>query len=137
MVKEDDDYHSFPSSTNSDDDDTDEFDCDDHRSCSRYTPCNKKKQLHSSIVFGSSISLSNNSKPNKGDIRSVDKESRHRQKFDGLKWRRICSDPHCLLYLNGGIYFEKWLCKKHYLLSNSITKQSKKSSIQLVDASTK
>jgi hypothetical protein len=47
----------------------------------------------------------------------VNNQLKHRQKYDGTKWRRICSHPNCLIYLNGGIFYEKWLCRKHYLLT--------------------
>jgi hypothetical protein len=115
-ITEDDDNHSLSSSTNSDDE-MDESYCHTHRSCSRYGSCNGKKHEHSSIDSTTSINLSNNSRPFKGETRSADNQSNHRQKYDGTKWRRICSIPGCLLYLNGGIYYKNWLCRKHYVLS--------------------
>jgi hypothetical protein len=118
MVNDDDDNHSLSSSTNSDDD-MDESYCHNHRSCSRYAPCNRKKHQDSLIDSINLIRLSTNSKLIKGEIRSVDNEPGHQQKYDGNKWRRICSNPNCSTYLNGGVYYENWLCRKHYLLSIS------------------
>lgn len=118
VINEDDDHYSSSSSTNSDDD-IDELNCDTHRSCSRYAMCNEKNHQHALIGSMSTISLSKNSKPIKGDIRSVDNEPEHRQKYDGYKWRRLCSYPNCLKYLNGGVFHKNWLCLKHYLLKRS------------------
>ncbi|CAF3714522.1 unnamed protein product [Rotaria sordida] len=115
-VNEDDDIQSLSSSTNSDDNISD-FHCLTHRTCSRYASCNKKKHQYSSIDSMNSRSLSNNSKPIKGDIRYIDNDPERRQKYDGMRWRRICCMPHCLVFLNGGIYFDNWLCRKHYLLA--------------------
>jgi hypothetical protein len=118
IINDDDDNYSSSSSTNSDDD-IDGLNCDTHRTCSRYTACNRKNHQHSLIGSISGTSLSKNSKPIKGDIRPVDNEPGHQQKYDGFKWRRICSYPDCLKYLNGGIFHNNWLCRKH-LLSLSI-----------------
>jgi hypothetical protein len=136
MITEDDDNHTISSLTNSDDD-MDQSNYHAHRSCSRYASCNRNKHQNSSIDSDNLISLSNNSKLLKGKIRSVTNEPGHRQKYDGNKWRRICSNPDCVIYLNGGVYYEKWLCRKHYLLSismdtstqsdNLITKHTEKS----------
>ncbi|CAF3974498.1 unnamed protein product [Rotaria sp. Silwood2] len=130
-VNEDDEIQSLPSSTNSDDN-LSEFHCYTHRTCSRYASCNRKKHQHSPIDSMKSKSLSNNSKPVKGAIRCIDDDPGHRQKYDGLKWRRICCIPNCLVYLNGGIYFENWLCRKHYLLAaeNEIAEESDNATIQ-------
>jgi hypothetical protein len=119
MINEDDDNHTISSSTNSDDD-MDPSYCHAHRTCSRYAACNRNKHQNSSIDSDHLISLSNNSKPTKGKIRSVANEPGHREKYNGNNWRRICSNPDCVIYLNGGIYYEKWLCRKHYLLSTSM-----------------
>jgi len=123
----DNDNYSLPSEINSDDDSEESY-CDTHRSCSRYASCNKKNHIHSSIDSTTVKSLSKNStKPIKGDIRTINSSIGHRQKYDGSKWRRICCSPDCLLYLTGGIYFKKWLCRKHYLLTHVAKNVSNKS----------
>ncbi|CAF4698903.1 unnamed protein product [Rotaria sp. Silwood1] len=114
-VNEDDDIQSVSSSTNSDDN-INEFHCHTHRTCSRYASCNRQKHQYSSIDSINSKSFLNNSNPVKGDLRYIDNDPGHRQKYDGMRWRRVCCMPQCLVYLNGGIYFDNWLCRKHYLL---------------------
>ncbi len=126
MVNEDDDNHSLFSSTNSDDE-MDESNCHTHRSCGLHALCNGNKHQHLSIDSTPSISLSDPSQPIKGDIRPVHNEPGHRQKYDGIKWRRICSNSDCSTYLNGGIFFKKWLCRKHYLLYASTNPSSRSS----------
>jgi len=137
MYDNDDDYQSISSAKS--DDEVEEIYYHTHRSCSRYGTCNRKQHEHTSVSSDHPLDNVDNLKAKKGDVRSVDDRLDHRQKYDGTKWRRICSHPDCLLYLNGGIYFKKWLCRKHYLLSKSQSneiistkKNSTKSSIQLV-----
>ena len=111
--------NSESSTTDSDDDDDDyriESCSHTHRSCSRYAPCNRLQHQHLSTESSTHVSHSASSKPAKNDIRTIDKQSEHRQKFDGIKWRRICSAPGCTLYLNRGKFFQNWLCRKHYSL---------------------
>ncbi|CAF1054726.1 unnamed protein product [Adineta ricciae] len=105
--------------TDSDDDDDDyriESCSHTHRSCSRHAPCNRLQHQHLSTESSTHVSLSASSKPAKNDIRTIDKQSGHQKKFDGIKWRRICSAPGCTLYLNRGKFFQNWLCRKHYSL---------------------
>lgn len=118
MNTEDDDCNSWSSSTNTDDD-MDDLSYNTHRTCSRYTSCNNKKHQH--LLTDSIIPkcLSNDSKPLKGEIRSVDNALGYQQKYDGSKWRRICSKPNCLTYLNGGVFHKNWLCGKHYVVRTS------------------
>lgn len=114
---EDDDYHSLSSATNSDDNLSE---CNDHthRSCSRFQSCNKNNHHCCSInITPLKTNSSKDSKPVKGDTRSVENEPGHQQKFDGSRWRRVCCAPNCCTYLNGGVYYNSWLCKKHYLLA--------------------
>lgn len=113
---EDNDDPALSSDTNSEDN-ASESDWATHRSCSRYASCNGRTNQYSSVDSDVTTNHFINSKPVKGDVRPVNNEPGHRQKFDGTKWRRICCIPHCLVYLNGGIYFDNWLCRKHYLMT--------------------
>jgi hypothetical protein len=113
---EDNDDNSSSSGDNSDDDiDNSRFYA--HRSCSRYGSCTSTNHQHLSIDSRTQPCLSKTSEPVRGDIRPMENEPGHQQKYDGTRWRRICSVPDCKLYLNGGVYFENWLCRKHYLLT--------------------
>ncbi|UJR33685.1 hypothetical protein I4U23_021114 [Adineta vaga] len=112
-----DEENSLCSTINSDEDLLESACSHTHRSCSRYAACNKINHQHSSTDSSILPHLPIQSKPVKGDIQSVENQPGHRKKFDGIKWRRICCIPDCTLYLNGGIYFENWLCRKHYLLT--------------------
>ena len=118
-IDEDDNNNNSSSSSANSDDDMDELNCDTHRSCSRHATCNRNNYQHSLIGSMFAICLSKNSKATKGDIRCVDNEPEHQQKYDGYKWRRVCSHPNCLKYLNGGIFHNSWLCRTHYLLNFS------------------
>lgn len=145
-----DDNQSISSSTNTDEDYI-PSNCHTHRTCSRHAPCNKKNHRHAFVDSTSSIcrSKNNNDQPVKGDVRAVPNEEGHQQKYDGTKWRRICSELNCFTYLNGGIFHEKWLCRKHYLLHfsedslnvlnrfKSTMNKSRKSTLQLSNDNTK
>lgn len=115
-----DDSNSESLTTDADDDDDDDYRIEScshtHRSCSLYAPCNRSQHQHLSNESSSHVSLSTGSKPVKNDIRTIDKQTGHQKKFDGIKWRRICSAPGCTVYLIGGKFFQNWLCRKHYSL---------------------
>ncbi|CAF3920137.1 unnamed protein product [Rotaria magnacalcarata] len=130
-VNKDDDFHSLSPPTNSDDN-ISEYDYNVHRLCSRDTTCNKNIDQHSTTNDITSKKVSNNSKPVKGDLRPMENQPGHQQKYDGLRWRRICCAPSCSIYLMGGIYFENWLCRKHYLLilETDLSNESDNSIIQ-------
>ena len=115
MMNDDDDNQSISSSTNSDDDYI-PSEHHTHRTCSRHAPCNNKNHPHTFNDSTITLCRSNDDQPVKGDLRAVLNEPGHQQKYDGLKWRRICSESGCLTYLNGGVFHENWLCRKHYLL---------------------
>ena len=123
-VDDNDDNLSISPSTDSDDD-ISKSHCHTHRSCSFNGLCSRKK--HQNAVNG----LSTNLKPTKGDIRYINNESEHRQKYDGNRWRRICCTPNCSTFLNGGIYYDRWLCRRHYLLTMA-TDNSTESDIEKV-----
>ena len=148
MTTNDDDNQSISSSTNTDEDYI-PSNCYTHRTCSRHAPCNKKNHARMVLDSISLLGRSNNTgQPVKGDLRTVINDEGHQQKYDGTKWRRICSESGCLTYLNGGIFHEKWLCRKHYLLHfseessktlnrfRSTTKSSRKSLTQLSNEET-
>jgi hypothetical protein len=118
-ITDDDDNRSLASSADSDVDGCQSY-RNTHRSCSLYGPCDNKNHQHSPINSTTSKTLPNGSKPIRGDIRSVANEPEHRQKYDGTKWRRICSIPDCLRCLNGGVFYNNWLCKKHYILTLAV-----------------
>jgi hypothetical protein len=117
LINEESDNNSlFPSTNSDDDDDTYELKYHSCASRNRYTLCNRKKYYHLSSDSDISTSLSNKSKIVKGQIRTVDDNPRHLVKYDGSKWRRMCSNPDCAVYLNGSVFSENWLCRKHYSL---------------------
>ncbi|CAF0887435.1 unnamed protein product [Adineta steineri] len=113
---DDDDTYSLSSITNSDED-FEEAHSYDHRLCSRYASCNKKKHEHSSDDSTKLTKHSKNSKFVIGSIRPIANQPGRRQKYDGCKWRRICDNSNCSVYLSGVRYIEKGLCRKHCLLS--------------------
>ena len=131
IALDDDDNCSLSPSKNSDHDDEDS--CTStyhaHRSCSRYASCNKTKHKCLSTNSACAPRPTLSCGPRRGDLRNVDNKLGYRQKYDGTKWRRICCIPDCLRCLNRGIYFENWLCRKHYLSTIDLLSDSDSSVI--------
>ena len=113
---EDEDNRCSSQRRNSDDDGY-QFTHHTHRLCSRNGPCTEDKHQHRPIEPTDSPCRSKRSRFTRGDIRPADNEPGHRVKYDGTRWRRICSVPTCACYLIGGVYFANWLCRQHYLLA--------------------
>ncbi|CAF0726556.1 unnamed protein product [Adineta steineri] len=128
---DDDDTYSLSSITNSDED-FEEAHSYDHRLCSRYASCNKKKHEHSSDDSTKLTKHSKNSKFVVGSIRPIANQPGRRQKYDGCKWRRICDNFNCSVYLSGVRYIEKGLCRKHCLFSteNNVSAEADNSIIE-------
>lgn len=111
---DDDDDNSMSSSTNTDED-YDNLNHHNHRACSRYAPCNNKTHHHPTTnSANTSKSCSKKAKSFKGKIRYVDVTLGRRQKYDGTRWRRMCSVLDCQLSLSSGVFYESWLCRNHY-----------------------
>lgn len=115
---EDTNDHSVCSPTPSDDD-LDKTCSHAHRSCGRDGSCTSVHHQQPLAACPTEPALSNGASPVKGDIRPAENEPGRQQKYDGTRWRRICCVPDCKTYLNGGVFFENWLCRKHYLLTIS------------------
>ena len=134
VLDDDDDNHSLSPSKNSDDDvDSCTSAHHTHRSCSRYASCNKTKHkfLSTDSTFAPRSMTSGG--PRRGDLRTVANEPGHQQKYDGTKWRRICCIPNCLRCLNRGVYFQNWLCRKHYRSTLTIDLSSDSDSSVVVE----
>jgi len=122
---QDDRSHCSSGSKQSDDDNC-SFISHSHRTCNRYTPCNKHRHRYQTIDSSRLL-------PIQGTIRTIDQTLGHRQRYDGNRWRRICDIPTCLRCLRGKTFYDNWLCREHYSTKSRNISSSESQQLIILD----